>query len=27
VNQVPDPDRVKAMLADFYRPWRQREAA
>ncbi|WP_375420197.1 tRNA dihydrouridine synthase DusB [uncultured Sphingomonas sp.] len=27
VNQVPDPDRVKAMLADFYQPWRQREAA
>jgi tRNA-dihydrouridine synthase B len=27
VNQVPDPDRVKGMLAEFYRPWRQREAA
>ena len=27
VNQIAEPDRVKAMLADFYQPWRQREAA
>ena len=27
VNQEPDPMRVKAMLADFYAPWRHREAA
>ncbi|HEX4693749.1 tRNA dihydrouridine synthase DusB [Sphingomonas sp.] len=27
VNQEPDPDRVKAMLADFYAPWRTRAAA
>ena len=27
VNQEPDPMIVKAMLADFYAPWRSREAA
>ena len=27
VNQEPDPNRVRAMLADFYAPWRQRAAA
>lgn len=27
VNQEPDARRVKAMLADFYAPWRQRAAA
>jgi tRNA-dihydrouridine synthase B len=27
VNQEPDPRVVKAMLADFYAPWRAREAA
>jgi tRNA-dihydrouridine synthase B len=27
VNQVPEASRVKQMLADFYEPWRQREAA
>ena len=27
VNQEPDASRVKAMLADFYAPWRQRDAA
>ncbi|TPG14281.1 tRNA dihydrouridine synthase DusB [Sphingomonas oligophenolica] len=27
VNQEPDPKRVQAMLADFYAPWRDREAA
>lgn len=27
VNQEPDPERVKAMLADFYAPYRQRAAA
>ncbi|HEX8484997.1 tRNA dihydrouridine synthase DusB [Sphingomonas sp.] len=27
VNQVPDADRVKAMLAEFYAPWRRRDAA
>ena len=27
VNQEPDADRVLAMLADFYAPWRQRAAA
>ena len=27
VNQEPDPVRVQAMLADFYAPWRTREAA
>ena len=27
VNQEPDPGRVKAMLAEFYAPWRAREAA
>jgi tRNA-dihydrouridine synthase B len=27
VNQEPDPKVVKAMLADFYAPWRTREAA
>ncbi|HEU4960044.1 MAG TPA: tRNA dihydrouridine synthase DusB [Sphingomonas sp.] len=27
VNQEPDPKVVKAMLADFYAPWRAREAA
>jgi tRNA-dihydrouridine synthase B len=27
VNQEPDPDRVKAMLAEFYAPWRTRAAA
>ena len=27
VNQEPDPRRVKAMLAEFYAPWRAREAA
>jgi tRNA-dihydrouridine synthase B len=27
VNQEPDPNRVKAMLADFYAPWRTRAAA
>lgn len=27
VNQEPDPARVKAMLADFYAPWRHRAAA
>jgi len=27
VNQEADPDRVKAMLADFYAPWRHRAAA
>ncbi|MEO5937616.1 MAG: tRNA dihydrouridine synthase DusB [Sphingomonas sp.] len=27
VNQEPDPNRVKAMLAEFYAPWRTRAAA
>jgi len=27
VNQEPDPERVKAMLADFYAPHRMRDAA
>ncbi len=27
VNQVPDPDRVLAMLEEFYGPWRSRAAA
>ena len=27
VNQQPDPTVVKAMLAEFYAPWRQRSAA
>jgi len=27
VNQEPSPERVKAMLAEFYAPWRQRAAA
>ncbi|QCB42911.1 tRNA dihydrouridine synthase DusB [Sphingomonas sp. PAMC26645] len=27
VNQVPDPKQVKAMLAEFYAPWRNLEAA
>ena len=27
VNQEPDPDRVKAMLAEFYAPYRMRDAA
>ncbi|HEY0028289.1 MAG TPA: tRNA dihydrouridine synthase DusB [Allosphingosinicella sp.] len=27
VNQEPDPNRVKAMLAEFYAPWRERAAA
>ncbi|MDQ2891909.1 MAG: tRNA dihydrouridine synthase DusB [Pseudomonadota bacterium] len=27
VNQEPDPARVKSMLAGFYAPWRDREAA
>jgi len=27
VNQEPDPRRVKAMLADFYAPYRDRDAA
>lgn len=27
VNQEADPDRVKAMLAEFYAPWRTRAAA
>jgi tRNA-dihydrouridine synthase B len=27
VNQEPDPRRVKAMLAEFYAPWRARDAA
>ena len=27
VNQEPDPSRVKALLADFYAPWRPRAAA
>ena len=27
VNQEPDADRVKAMLAEFYAPWRRRAAA
>ncbi|HEX8389511.1 MAG TPA: tRNA dihydrouridine synthase DusB [Sphingomonas sp.] len=27
VNQEPDPKRVQAMLADFYAPYRHREAA
>ena len=27
VNQEPDPVRVQAMLAEFYAPWRAREAA
>jgi tRNA-dihydrouridine synthase B len=27
VNQVPDPDRVLAMLEEFYRPWLSRAAA
>ena len=27
VNQEPDPHRVKAMLAEFYAPWRTRAAA
>jgi tRNA-dihydrouridine synthase B len=27
VNQVPDPKQVKAMLADFYAPWRELAAA
>ena len=27
VNQEPDADRVKAMLAEFYAPWRTRAAA
>ena len=27
VNQEPDPAVVKAMLADFYAPWRARDAA
>jgi tRNA-dihydrouridine synthase B len=27
VNQVADPNRVKAMLAEFYAPWRHRVAA
>jgi len=27
VNQVPDPKQVKAMLAEFYAPWRDLEAA
>ncbi|GAA4776460.1 tRNA dihydrouridine synthase DusB [Stakelama sediminis] len=27
VNQVPDPDDVLAMLAEFYAPWRNRAAA
>jgi tRNA-dihydrouridine synthase B len=26
-NQEPDPKVVKAMLADFYAPWRSRAAA
>jgi tRNA-dihydrouridine synthase B len=27
VNQVADPNQVKAMLAEFYAPWRHLEAA
>ena len=27
VNQIPDPKQVKAMLAEFYAPWRERAAA
>jgi tRNA-dihydrouridine synthase B len=27
VNQVPDPKQVKAMLAEFYAPWRELAAA
>ena len=27
VNQEPNPARVRAMLADFYAPWRERDAA
>jgi len=27
VNQEPDANRVKAMLAEFYAPWRERQAA
>jgi tRNA-dihydrouridine synthase B len=27
VNQVPDPTQVKAMLAEFYAPWRELAAA
>ena len=27
VNQVPDPKQVKAMLAEFYAPWRDLAAA
>ena len=27
VNQEPDPNRVRAMLAEFYAPWRERAAA
>ena len=27
VNQEPDANRVRAMLADFYAPWRHRDAA
>ena len=27
VNQIPDPKRVKAMLAEFYAPWRDLAAA
>ena len=27
VNQIPDPNQVKAMLAEFYAPWRQLAAA
>jgi tRNA-dihydrouridine synthase B len=27
VNQIPDPDVVKAMLAEFYAPWTTRAAA
>jgi tRNA-dihydrouridine synthase B len=27
VNQIPDPDQVLAMLAEFYAPWRSRAAA
>ena len=27
VNQEPEPDRVMAMLAEFYAPWRERAAA
>ena len=27
VNQEPDPVRVRAMLAEFYAPWRERAAA